>query len=189
MTNMNLTNHLLIATPDMQDERFHHAVILICEHNEQGALGININLPSDVQFNEILDILQISENPTFEAAHTVYEVGPVNTQCCFILHQSDKPAELDFESSIQVSDSINLTTSKDIIRAIANNQFKQKWLMALGCATWDAGQLEQEVANHDWLVVAAKDDLVFDHTNDRWNQALALIGVQAHQLSSDIGHA
>ncbi len=186
---MNLTSQLLIATPDMQDERFHRAVILICEHNEHGALGININLPSEVLFNEILESLQINENTSFEPAQTVYEGGPVNTQCGFILHQSDKPAELEFESSIQVSDSINLTTSKDIIRAIANNQFKQNWLMALGCATWDAGQLEQEVANHDWLITAAKDELIFDHANDRWDQALALIGVQAHQLSGDIGHA
>ena len=129
---MNLTNQLLIATPDMQDERFHRAVILICEHNEHGALGININLPSDVEFNDILDSLQINNNTSFEPEQLVYEGGPVNSQCGFILHQSDKPAELEFESSIQVSDSINLTTSKDIIRDIANNQFKQNWLMALG---------------------------------------------------------
>ena len=186
---MRLNNQLLIATPEMPDERFRRAVILICEHNEHGALGININLPSDVRFNEILDSLQIKEATLFEPEQSVYEGGPVNTQCGFILHQSDKPAELEFESSIQVSDSINLTTSKDIIRAIANNQFKQNWLMALGCATWEAGQLEQEVANHDWLITAANDDLIFDHQTDRWDQALALIGVQAHQLSGDIGHA
>ncbi len=186
---MNLTNQLLIATPDMQDERFHRAVILICEHNEHGALGININLPSDVQFNEILESLQINEPTLFEPEQFVYEGGPVNTQCGFILHQSDKPAELEFESSIQVSDSVNLTTSKDIIRAIANNQFKDKWLMALGCATWDAGQLEQEVADHAWLIADAKDHLIFDHHAERWDSALAMMGIEAHQLSSDIGHA
>lgn len=186
---MNLTNQLLIATPDMQDERFHRAVILICEHNEHGALGININLPSDIEFNEILESLQIDLSNLFEPEQSVYEGGPVNTQCGFILHQSEKPAELEFESSIQVSDTINLTTSKDIIRAIANNQFQQSWLMALGCATWDAGQLEQEVADHAWLIATANDDLIFDHQTDCWDQALALIGVQAHQLSSDIGHA
>ncbi len=186
---MNLTNQLLIATPEMQDERFHRAVILICEHNEHGALGININLPSHVQFDEILESLQIDEANLFDPEQSVYEGGPVNTQCGFILHQSDKPAELEFESSIQVSDSINLTTSKDIIRAIANNQFKRNWLMALGCATWDAGQLEQEVADHSWLITTVQDDLIFNHKTDRWDQALALMGVQAHQLSGDIGHA
>ena len=186
---MNLTNQFLIATPDMQDERFHRAVILICEHNEHGALGININQPSDVQFDEILESLQIDEDSLFKPEQLVYEGGPVNTQCGFILHQSDKPAELEFESSIQVSNTINLSTSKDIIRAIANNQFKQNWLMSLGCSTWDAGQLEQEVADHAWLIAASKDDLVFNHSNDRWDQALGLIGIQAHQLSADIGHA
>jgi len=186
---MNLTNQLLIATPDMQDERFYRAVILICEHNEHGALGININLPSDVQFDEILESLQINENPFSELNQLIYEGGPVNTQCGFILHQPGKPGELEFESSIQVSDSINLTTSKDIIRSIANNHFNLDWLMALGCATWDAGQLEQEVADHAWLITAVNDDLVFNHQTDRWDKALALMGVQAHQLSSDIGHA
>lgn len=186
---MNLTNQLLIATPEMQDERFHRAVILICEHNEHGALGININLPSDVQFNEILESLQINEPTLFEPEQFVYEGGPVNTQCGFILHQSDKPAELEFESSIQVSDTINLTTSKDIIRSIANNEFKDNWLMALGCATWDAGQLEQEVADHAWLIVNSQDHLIFDHLADRWDLALEIIGVQAHQLTGDIGHA
>lgn len=186
---MNLTNQLLIATPDMQDDRFQRAVILICEHNEHGALGININMPSEVQFNDILESLQINEPTLFEPEQFVYEGGPVNTQCGFILHQSDKPAELEFESSIQVSDTINLTTSKDIIRAIANNELDQMWLMALGCSTWEAGQLEQEVAQHAWLITAAKDQLIFDHLADRWDSALELMGVQAHQLSGDIGHA
>ena len=106
----------------MQDERFHRAVILICEHNEHGALGINLNQPSDIQFDEILQSLQIGEDGFFKPEQIVYEGGPVNTQCGFILHQSDKPAEIDFESSIQVSNTINLTTSKDIIRAIANRK-------------------------------------------------------------------
>ena len=186
---MNLTNQLLIATPDMQDDRFYRAVIVICEHNEHGALGININLPSDIQFDQILESLQINENTFYLPDQPVYEGGPVNTQCGFILHQTKKSTELEFESSIQVSDSINLTTSKDIIRSIANNHFNLNWLMALGCATWDAGQLEQEVADHAWLITAANNDLIFNHQADRWNKALALIGVQAHQLSGDIGHA
>ncbi len=181
---MNLTNQLLIATPDMQDERFAQAVILICEHNEHGALGINLNMHSDVGFNEILESLQI---PTTleEADHAIYEGGPVNTQCGFILHQSAH----DFDSSLEVSDNVFLTTSKDIIKAIASQKVKARWLMALGCATWDAGQLEQEIADHAWLLGPADESLIFNHHQDKWDLALALMGIQAHQLSGDIGHA
>ncbi len=181
---MNLTNQLLIATPDMQDERFTQAVILICEHNEHGALGINLNLPSDVSFNEILESLQIP-NAHEESEHAIYEGGPVNTQCGFILHQSAH----DFDSTLDVSDSLFLTTSKDIIKAIATEQVKARWLMALGCATWDANQLEQEIADHAWLLAPADENLIFNHQQDKWDLALALMGIQAHQLSGDIGHA
>lgn len=181
---MKLTNQLLIATPDMQDKRFSKAVILICEHNEHGALGINLNLHSEVSFNDILDSLQMS--PTYsQDQHTIYEGGPVNTQCGFILHQSART----FDSSIDVSSSISLTTSKDIIKAIAYEQFEDKWLMALGCATWDGGQLEQEIADNAWLISPCEDKLVFDHDHNKWDMALALMGIEAHQLSSDVGHA
>jgi len=181
---MNLTNQLLVATPDMQDSRFAQAVILICEHNEHGALGININVPSEVTFDEILKSLEIdaAEKPL---PHAIYEGGPVNTQCGFILHQS----EPIFDSTIQIAKEIHLTTSKDIIKAIAANQVDGKWLMALGCATWDSGQLEQEIAEHDWLITPSQNDLVFDHEHNKWHMALALMGIKPHQLSGDIGHA
>ncbi len=181
---MQLTNQLLIATPDMQDQRFSKAVILICEHNEYGALGINLNMPSDVEFSDILESLQIEQG--FSAQQNpVYEGGPVNTQCGFILHQSNH----QFDSSITVSNTISLTTSKDIIQAIANNNFDDNWLMALGCATWEAGQLEQEIADNAWLLSNSEDHLVFTDQQNKWEMALALLGIQAHQLSGDIGHA
>lgn len=181
---MQLTNQLLIATPDMSDPRFSKAVILICEHNEYGALGLNLNMPSEVSFSEILDSLQITDHHS-NLSELIYEGGPVNTQCGFILHQS----KAAFDSSISVSDSISLTTSKDIIQAIANNDFTENWMMALGCATWEAGQLEQEIADNAWLLSDSEDHLVFSHQQDKWQQALALLGIAAHQLSGDIGHA
>ena len=184
---MNLTNQLLIATPDMADERFSKAVILVCEHNEHGALGININQPSDIIFDEILESLSIpmglEQNDSI-----IYEGGPVNGQCGFILHQNLQ----DYDSSIEISKNIALTTSKDIIKAIANDAIKGQWLMALGCATWHEGQLEQEIADNAWLSCASNDQLIFNNHQDpqnKWEQALKVIGVKPHQLSGDIGHA
>ncbi|WP_223789828.1 YqgE/AlgH family protein [Marinicella meishanensis] len=181
---MNLTNQLLIATPDMPDERFEKAVILVCEHNENGALGINLNLASEVSFKDIMESLQIPQT-TEPKEHAIYEGGPVNTQCGFILHQSGEV----FDSSIQVSDNVFLSTSKDVIDAIAGNRISHKWLMALGCATWDADQLEEEIAAHAWLLAPADENLIFNHQQNKWDLALALMGIQSHQLSGDIGHA
>lgn len=181
---MNLTNQLLIATPDMQDERFKRAVILICEHNEHGALGINLNDPSTVTFSDVLanlDIMELAE----DNEQIVYEGGPVNTQCGFILHQSTQ----EFESTLKITNDLKLTTSKDILQAIAENEVDKSWLLALGCATWDADQLEGEVANHDWLLTPASNELIFAHGTDRWDAALSQIGIEPHQLSGDIGHA
>ncbi len=184
---MNLTNQLLIATPDMADERFFKAVILICEHNEHGALGINLNMPSDITFDEILESLSIpSENTNNEAI--IYEGGPVSTQCGFILHQNLH----DYDSSIQISKNISLTTSKDIIKAIATDTMDGEWLMALGCATWHEGQLEQEIADNAWLTCVSDDRLIFNSQQEpqnKWEQALNIIGIKPHQLSGDIGHA
>jgi len=181
---MNLTNQLLIATPDMQDERFFKAVILICEHNEHGALGININMPSDVSFAEILESLSIEQTQVNDDA-LIFEGGPVNTQCGFILHDSPE----DFASSVRITPGLSLTTSKDIIEAIAAHQLTAKWMMALGCATWDAGQLEQEIADNSWLTCPSDKNLIFSDEQDKWQTALDIIGIKAHQLSSDIGHA
>lgn len=182
---MNLTNQLLIANPDMPDERFQKAVILICEHNENGALGIDLNHPSDVTFDEILQSLEINGQLT-GIKQNVYEGGPVNTQCGFILHQQHEV----FDSSMRVSDEITLTTSKDIIQAIADQQLNSRWLLALGCATWHEGQLEQEMADNSWLNCAADAALIFAEAGeDKWKQALQKIGIQPHQLSGDLGHA
>ena len=181
---MNLIYQFLIATPDMGDERFKNAVILICDHNEDGAMGININQPSEVSFEEILDSLEI-ENHNSSRFPMVHEGGPVNTECGFILHNNNKT----YTSSIQVHKQLNLTTSKDIIRAIGNQEISHDWLLALGCATWSAGQLEQEIADNVWLTCPVDEELIFKQSDDKWSSALNILGIQAHQLTGDIGHA
>lgn len=181
---MNLTNQLLIAQPGMPDERFTQAVILICEHNEHGAMGIRINQPSDIDFAEILLGLDLDDGGLVHN-QPVYEGGPVNAECGFILHRGNS----QFDSSITITPSLALTTSKDIIQAIAKDNLKGEWLMALGCATWDAGQLEQEIAANDWLSGPVDENLLFDLSEDKWSQALGLLGIKPHQLVDIGGHA
>lgn len=181
---MNLINQFLIATPDMADERFKSAVILICDHNENGAMGININQPSDVAFEDILNSLNI-ECLSPQKFPQVHEGGPVNAECGFILHKNSAL----YTSSISISDKLVLTTSKDIIRAIANKMVPEQWLMALGCATWSPGQIEQEIADHAWLTCQAEEQLIFKQSKNKWTSALDILGIKAHQLTSEVGHA
>ncbi|WP_154222211.1 YqgE/AlgH family protein [Marinicella rhabdoformis] len=181
---MNLINQFLIATPDMADERFKNAVILICDHNEDGAMGLNINQPSDVTFEDILSSLSI-ENLSHQKFPKVHEGGPVNSECGFILHKNQSM----YTSSISVSDQLALTTSKDVIRAIANKMVSEQWLMALGCATWTAGQLEQEIADNAWLTCPADERIIFNQSDNKWASALDILGIKAHQLTSEVGHA
>lgn len=180
---MNLSNHFLIATPNMLDPRFQKAVILICEHNQSGALGINLNNPSQVQFNEVLKGLEL---PLIEDKPLagVYEGGPVNSECGFILYDSPQ----SYKNTVQVNPQIKLGTSKQILQAIAEQELDGNWLLALGCATWEANQLEREIADNAWLTCPADSALVF-HSGDKWALALNLLGVEAYQLSGNYGHA
>jgi len=180
-----LTNHFLIALPDMQDDRFHHSLILICEHNNEGALGIVLNKPSDLKFGEILNSLKIDCDDDDTTQIIAYEGGPVNRECGFVIHSG--PAK--FQSSIQVSTGLALTTSRDIIEQIATGDLNRQWLFCLGCSSWSAGQLEQEILNNSWLTVAADDQLVFADSEHKWERGLGLLGIQPHQLSGDFGHA
>ena len=181
---MNLTNQFLIAQPHMPDERFSEAVILICEHNEHGAMGIRINQLSDIDFEEVLVGLDIDSDRDLNN-QPVFDGGPVNAECGFILHRGEK----EVDRSLQFTPSLALTTSKYIITAIARNNLKCECLMTLGCATWDAGQLEQEIADNDWLSGPVDENLVFDLSEDKWSQALALLGIKPHQLVDTGGHA
>ncbi|WP_395377125.1 YqgE/AlgH family protein [Marinicella sp. W31] len=180
-----LTNQFLIALPDMQDDRFHHSLILICEHNKDGALGIVLNKPSDLQFGEVLNSLKIDCDDDGIMDEIAYEGGPVNKECGFVIHSGTAK----FQSSIQISQQLALTTSRDIIEQIANNNLQRQWLFCLGCSSWSAGQLEQEILNNSWLTVSADTDLVFSNSDDKWEKGLALLGIQPHQLSGDFGHA
>lgn len=186
MNSTNLTSHFLIAMPSLADPNFQQTVTFICAHNEEGAMGIVINRQLDIQLDEVLSQMELHPvNDTIGNTH-VYQGGPVQTDRGFILHTPDKI----WESSIQISDGICVTTSRDILEAIANAEGPRSSLVALGYAGWGAGQLEQEIVDNAWLSGPADTDIIFNTPcEQRWQSAALLLGVDIQMLSSDIGHA
>lgn len=186
MEETNLTDHFLIAMPSLDDGNFSHSVTYICEHNENGALGITINRPSDVQLGEIFQQLNIPCEQPQISEQLVYVGGPVQQDRGFLLHS---PAGV-WESSLRVTDDISVTTSRDILEAIARGEGPQDVIIALGYAGWGSGQLEYEMSENAWLSCPSNRDILF-HTpvDQRWEAAAQLLGIDLQLLSSDTGHA
>ncbi len=181
-----LTNHFLIAMPTLDDPNFQRTVTYICEHNADGALGIVINRPTDITLGELLEHMDIRPGSDDIARQIVHMGGPVQRERGFVLH----PPGGDWDSSLLVCDGIAVTTSKDILAAIADGKGPEHYLVALGYAGWGGGQLEQEMAQNAWLSGPADADIIFRRDNDeRWQAAAALLGVDLHLLPSDAGHA
>lgn len=186
MDGTNLTSHFLIAMPTLADPNFQHTVTFICAHNEDGAMGIVINRQLDFILGDVLSQMDLHPVDDHINQMTVYHGGPVQTDRGFILHTPDK----QWDSSIQISEDISVTTSRDILEAIANNQGPKTSLIALGYAGWAAGQLEKEIADNAWLSGPAESDVIFRTSCDqRWTAAARMLGVDMQMLSSDIGHA
>lgn len=181
-----LTNHFLIAMPNLADPNFSHSVTYICEHNDAGAMGLVINRPTDIRFSDILQHMNIgSENSALKGV-MVYHGGPVQPEQGFVLHA---PVG-QWEGTLRITGSVGLTTSRDILTALAQGQGPDKFFIALGYAGWGAGQLEAEMAQNAWLSVPADLDVVMNAPVDqRWARAAALLGIDLKTLSSDVGHA
>ena len=181
-----LKNQFLIAMPQLQDMNFSHTLTYICEHNEYGAMGIVINRPLDITVSDIFKHLSMPEHKTRFDQRPVFIGGPVQTERGFVIHKSSS----QWESSLQVSDNIQLTTSADILNAMAHNEGPAESLIALGYAGWGAGQLEEEMAENSWLSSPANSDIIFNTPSDhRWEAAAALIGIDLNLISTDAGHA
>ncbi len=181
-----LTNQLLIAMPALGDPNFKRTVTLICEHNQDGALGIVINRPMTVKMGEIFEQLELSEPASEVAERHVLNGGPVQQERGFVLHHPDN----EWESTLRVSDEIGVTTSRDILTAIASGDGPQESLVALGYAGWTAGQLEAEMQANAWLSVPASGEIIFSTPYDnRWQAAAQLVGVDIDRISSEAGHA
>jgi putative transcriptional regulator len=181
-----LTNQFLIAMPGMDDPNFAQTVTMVCEHSPRGALGIVINKPLSMNLGEVFDQLGLDASQSRVAQQPVLHGGPVQTDRGFVLH-SPGP---QWESTLPVSERIHLTTSRDILDALAGGRGPENAIVALGYAGWDAGQLEEEMVRNAWLTVPVDERLLFEvPIEDRWQAAGRLLGVNLLTLSSDAGHA
>jgi len=179
-------NHFLIALPGLRDGIFTHSITYLCEHDDQGAMGIVINHPLGMEVDEILEQLEI-DGQIFDHREPVFAGGPVHTDRGFVLHRRDHQ---HWQASIEVTDTVALTTSLDILKAIALNRGPSQCLIALGYAGWDAGQLEEEIQNNTWLTLPASEEVLFNVPSDqKVDAALAALGITFSQLGSDSGHA
>ncbi|MDQ7016622.1 MAG: YqgE/AlgH family protein [Gammaproteobacteria bacterium] len=183
---MNLTHHFLLAMPNMQDPRFQQSLTYLCEHNENGAMGLIINQPLDVDIQELFAQMQIQKAKEANIEHSVYYGGPVEPERGFVLHQ---PAG-NWGASIQIQDDLCVTTSRDILKAIAAGKGPKKTLTALGYAGWGGGQLEAEIGQNSWLSCPATRQILFDTPAEQRLQAAAqLIGIDLNLISSQTGRA
>jgi putative transcriptional regulator len=181
-----LTNQLLIAMPMMGDPNFAQTVALVCEHSAEGALGLILNKPLPMRMSEIFEQLEI-ELPKGElSGRQVLRGGPMQTDRGFVIH----PAGAEWDSTLKVSDTLHVTTSRDILVAIARGEGPQEALVALGYAGWDGGQLEDEIRANAWLNAPAESAIIFDLPfESRWEAAARLLGVELSRISSIGGNA
>ncbi len=187
MASINLTNHFLIAMPNMADPYFAKTLTYICEHNDQGALGIVVNRPLDMTLQALFEHLAITlqHGEAFKSV-PIHFGGPVQVDRGFVLH-----APLgQWQSTLAVNGEIGLTTSKDILQAVARGEGPGKLFVTLGYAGWAPGQLENELAQNAWLTVQARPEVIFDRPADkRLSAAMSLLGIDFASLSEQAGHA
>ena len=186
MLPINLTHHFLIAMPSMADPYFAKSLTYVCEHNEQGALGVVVNRPIDMTLQALFERLSLTLKHKDLSDAPIYFGGPVQTDRGFVLHEPTG----NWQSTLKVRDAIGLTTSKDILEAVGRGEGPQKLLVTLGYAGWSAGQLEHELTQNAWLTVEAKDAIIFDlPAEERLAAAMELLGVDYARLADSAGHA
>lgn len=189
-----LDGQMLIAMPSMNDDRFERAVIYVCAHSTEGAMGIIVNQPaSNIKFPDLLVQLEVIpaaeriELPTGADAVKVLKGGPVETGRGFVLHSADFFIE---DSTLPIDAGVCLTATLDILKAIAHGDGPESAILALGYAGWAPGQLEQEIQANGWLHCAADSELLFGtDTVGKYDKALRKIGIDLSHLSSEAGHA
>jgi putative transcriptional regulator len=181
-----LTNQLLIAMPAMTDPNFAQTVTLICEHSEKGALGLVLNRPLPMKLSDVFEQLSLDAANAKIGQQVVLRGGPVQTDRGFVVHRQGG----SWDSTLKVSESIEVTTSRDVLAAMARGEGPPDAFIALGYAGWDAGQLEQEILANAWLSAPADEGVIFDVPyEERWHAAGRLLGIDLTQISSEAGHA
>ena len=214
---IDLTHHFLIAMPGLEDALFEHSVVYVCEHNERGALGLIINKPSDLLLSGLFEKIALTLNRTDLSNAPVFMGGPVQTERGFVLHEpmgqggesvysstlvikgesaeaateQDSTDESESDGDTNTSPArLEMTTSKDVLEAMAEGAGPKKALVTLGYATWGKGQLESELAENAWLTVQADHAIIFDTPPEqRYTRAMGLLGLDAGMLHGEAGHA
>lgn len=186
MDNVNLTDNFLIAMPALEDPYFSNALVYICEHNENGALGIIVNRPIDLDLAGLLEKIDIKLENDQLSRLPVYFGGPVQLDRGFVLH---RPVGA-WQSTLVVNEEVGLTSSRDVLASVGSAGQPSEIIVTLGYAGWDPGQLESELAQNSWLTVPAKPDILFDlPPEERLPAAMLKLGVSFTQLSDVAGHA
>jgi len=181
-----LAGHFLIAMPSLAEPPFSRGVAFICQHDEDGAVGLLVNQLSEYRLSDVLRQMKLECDDPEVADLPVLIGGPVQQERGFVLHRE----EGHWESSYRINDHWSVTTSRDILIAMAAGTGPRQAMMALGYAGWSAGQLEQELKDNSWLTVEASERVVFDTPlEERWSAAAGLVGVNPLQLPGYVGHA
>jgi putative transcriptional regulator len=188
---IDLTNQFLIAMPGMADEAFEGSVVYLCEHNEKGALGLVINKPIDIKLKNLFEKVELKLDHRRELAEQpVYFGGPVQTERGFVLHDGAGTGGSPYNSTLSVPGGLDMTTSKDVLEALADGSGPARVLITLGYSGWNAGQLEAELGRNGWLTVDADPAVIFDTPIEkRYDRAVGLLGIDPRMLSQEAGHA
>ncbi len=192
--------------PGLQDQSFSRSVVYLCEHSERGALGLIINKPADIKLSGLFEKVELHlDRPDLSDA-PVFHGGPVQTERGFVLHEPVRPTPVAggddvkksdgedeptvYASTLTIPGGLEMTTSKDVLEAMATGAGPRKVLVTLGYSAWDEGQLESEIAENSWLTVMADPAVIFDTpVEQRYDKALSLLGLEAWKLSPEAGHA
>ena len=191
---INLTNQFLIAMPGMADPTFTGSVVYLCEHTEKGALGLVINKPIDIKLKNLFEKVELSLTREDLAERPVYFGGPVQTERGFVLHERmavEGGEGNRYNSTLAIpGGALDMTTSKDVLEALADGSGPTRLLVTLGYSGWGAGQLEDELSRNGWLNVDADPSIIFDTpVDERYDRALSLLGFDPRMLSQEAGHA
>ena len=192
---INLTNHFLIAMPGLEDAIFSKSVVFVCEHSARGALGIVINKPSEITVAGLFEKVDLPLMRADLSQDPVFQGGPVQVERGFVLHPPAslygvEPLDRPYSSTMVIPGGLAMTSSKDVLEAMSIGAGPRKVLVSLGYSSWGEGQLETEIGANSWLTVDADQSIIFDTPVDqRYDKALALLGVQAWMISSEAGHA
>jgi putative transcriptional regulator len=188
---IDLTDQFLIAMPNMRDDNFSGAVVYLCEHNANGALGLVINRPTELPLQELFQKVDLKLDRADLVNAPVYFGGPVQTERGFVLHDRLDAEGGHYNSTMKIGAAgLEMTTSRDVLEALAGGAGPKRVFVTLGYSGWSAGQLEDEISRNGWLTVKARPEVIFDTpVEQRYDKALSLLGVDRHFLMGEAGHA